>query len=324
MLIAAPDRWDEACFSVPAVRAIGNSGLDIGILCPARQEEFWKSIPGIHVIPHPQDSSAKTIARDLSSPWKASLAWEPGPPAEALARLKIPRRLGPKTKPLTKQLTHPILPNNPPGPLDHRVRHYLALAETLGIDCAKPEFFTPAPIGIPPEPNTVLICPDSDFGSNHEWPLDRWLELTHILKAHGQKITIAGLPEGRHLGQSLAQSLGPDHPYFNARPLAGALPIFAVHNVVIAADGSLPHLAAHAGSTCITLFGPNDPNWKRPLGRRHHIVRHHVECAPCFLAKCPLDLRCQNELTIHRVLSHLGLKNPLAPTPKIGETPAPA
>jgi ADP-heptose:LPS heptosyltransferase len=74
-----------------------------------------------------------------------------------------------------------------------------------------------------------------------------------------------------------------------------------VHGLVVAADGSLPHLAAHVGSTCVTLFGPNDPAWKRPLGKRHAVVRRHVECAPCLLAKCPMDLRCQKELEAERV-----------------------
>jgi heptosyltransferase-2 len=77
--------------------------------------------------------------------------------------------------------------------------------------------------------------------------------------------------------------------------------LLAAYGFVIAADGSLPHLAAHVGATCVVLFGPNDPAWKRPLGRRHAIVRRDVECAPCLLAKCPLDLRCQIELESERV-----------------------
>jgi hypothetical protein len=28
-----------------------------------------------------------------------------------------------------------------------------------------------------------------------------------------------------------------------------------------------------------------------------------VECAPCLLAKCPMDMRCQNELSVDRVWS---------------------
>jgi ADP-heptose:LPS heptosyltransferase len=87
----------------------------------------------------------------------------------------------------------------------------------------------------------------------------------------------------------------------DATILGSTLPALAAHRFVIATDASLPHLASHLGGTCVTLFGPNDPAWKRPLGRRHVIVRRHVECAPCLLAKCPMDLRCQLELLHDRV-----------------------
>jgi ADP-heptose:LPS heptosyltransferase len=103
------------------------------------------------------------------------------------------------------------------------------------------------------------------------------------------------------LGKILANRLGEGVEILQVSPLAGALPALAAYQTVIAADGSLPHLAAHVGATCITLFGPNDPAWKRPLGRRHAVVRRHVECAPCLLPKCPLDLRCQNQLDTDRV-----------------------
>ena len=303
LLIAAPSRWDEACFSVPAVRAVAASGLSVSVLCPGWQAAFWETLQGIGVISYPARAKAAVIAGQIGDGWQASLVWEPGAAADAFARLGIERRLGPQVKPLTRRLTHPICPLIAPGPLDHRVRYYLTLIGTLGIDVAKPEFFAPAMMGIVAEPGTVLICPDSDFGISHEWPLDRWLALAAELEGSGMKITTAGLPNGRRLGSKLADRLGVDAVFFSASPLAAALPIFAVHQAVIAADGSLPHLAAHAGSTCITLFGPNDPAWKRPLGRKHRVIRHHVECAPCLLPKCPLNRRCQMELALSEVLA---------------------
>ena len=147
----------------------------------------------------------------------------------------------------------------------------------------------------------MLLCPGSDFGPNHEWPVERWVEIATRLQAAGKRLTVAGVDGGRGLGKSLADKLGEGVEYFHAAPLAAALPVLAAHGLVVAADGSLPHLAAHAGATCVTLFGPNDPAWRRPLGRRHSAVRRHVECAPCLLPKCPLDLRCQLELDVDRV-----------------------
>ncbi len=44
MLLGMPERWDEACFAVPAVRALVKSGLAGGIVCPEQQADFWKTV----------------------------------------------------------------------------------------------------------------------------------------------------------------------------------------------------------------------------------------------------------------------------------------
>jgi ADP-heptose:LPS heptosyltransferase len=299
MLVAAPERWDEACFAVPAVRAMVASGLAVGVFCPDGQREFWESIAGLTVIPYPPKARPKAMAAEIRGAWHASLAWEAGFAAEVFKIAAIPRRLGQNEAKLKKLLTHPLAFSV--GPLEHRVRYYLSAIEELGIPTAKAEFFAPCATGIEPVAGAVLLCPGSDFGANHEWPIDRWMDIAGRLIEGGHRITVASIDGGRGLARTLSENLGERAESFHAAPLAGALPVLAVHGLVIAADGSLPHLAAHAGATCVVLFGPNDPAWKRPLGKRHAVVRRHVECAPCLLPKCPLDLRCQIELTTDRV-----------------------
>jgi ADP-heptose:LPS heptosyltransferase len=208
--------------------------------------------------------------------------------------------LGPQDRKLKKQLTHAL--GFAAGPLEHRVRFYLAAVEEMGIATGQAEFFAAADIGVEPVAGAVLLSPESDFGPSHEWLPERWLEMARRLIDGGYRVTVAGMDDRRRgLGETLASELGGGVEFFRAVPLAGTLPLLAVHRLVIAADGSLPHLAAHVGATCVTLFGPNDPAWKRPLGRRHAVARRHVECAPCLLARCPLDKRCQRELEIGRV-----------------------
>ena len=297
--MAAPERWDEACFAVPALRALVASGVGAGVLCAAAQRGFWETVEGLTVIDFPLRAKPRAVAAGISGNWEASLAWETGLAAEAFKIATIPRRLGADERKLTKLLTHPL--GFTTGPLEHRVRHYLAAVEEIGIETGRAEFFAPASLGIVPEPGAVLLCPDSDFGPSHEWPVERWVEIGRKLIESGKRVTVTSVDGGRGWGRILAQNLGESVEFFQTTPLAGGLPLLAVHGLVIAADGSLPHLAAHAGATCVTLFGPNDPAWKRPLGRRHAVVRRHVECAPCLLAKCPLDQRCQNELEADRV-----------------------
>ena len=295
MLVAAPERWDEACFAVPALRALVASGLETGILCPASQRDFWLTVSSVAVVDYPAKAKPKQVAQEISGNWQASLAWGTEFAADAFKIAAIPRRLGPGERKFNRQLTHPL--GFTVGPLEHRVRYYLAAVEELGIPTAQPEFFAPAALGIDPTPDTVLLCPSSDFGPNHEWPVERWVEIGKLLIANGRIITVASVDGDRGLGKILADALGIAAEFFPA----GTLLSLAGYGFVIAADGSLPHLASHAGATCAVLFGPNDPAWKRPLGRRHTIIRRHVECAPCLLPKCPLDLRCQTELTTERV-----------------------
>jgi ADP-heptose:LPS heptosyltransferase len=301
--VAAPERWDEACFAVPAMRAILASGLELGVICREDQHEFWKCVKGLEVLSFTPKAKPKAVAALIRDKWQAALLWEPGLAADAVKLAAVPRRLGPALGKLKRRLTHPFECSE--NRLEHRVRFYLSAVETMGIPTGNPEFFTPTRLGIEARAGTVLLCPDSDFGPSHEWLLDRWTDLAQRLIQNGCHLTVAGLTGGRSLGQTLAEALDTQPEFFEATRLAAALPMLAAHPRVIAADGSLPHLAALAGAACVTLFGPNDPVWKRPLGRHHTVVRRHVECAPCLLGKCPMDGRCQRELECERVWAAL-------------------
>jgi len=276
------------------------SGLVDGLVCREEQETFWETVCKLPRYPFSTKTSAGDLSKRIGDGWEAALSWEEGTAAKAFAKAKIERRLGPSDGKLAKLLTHPL--EVAEGPTEHRVRRYIKTSEQMGVPVDKPEFFVAAPLGIPAEPNTVLLCPGSDFGPSHEWPLDRWQELAEILMEKGKKITVAGVVGGRGLGKILAGRLGCEVEFFHASPLAASISLLAAYQLVISADGSLPHLAAHAGSTCVTLFGPNDAVWKRPLGKRHVVVKRHVECAPCLSAKCAMDSRCQKELEVAAVL----------------------
>ena len=287
---------------MPAVRALQATGWEMGVLCREEQRELWQIGGGLEVLAFPAKAKARSVAREIDD-WKAALVWEAGWAADAVKLAKVPRRVGPNRRQLSKLLTQPL--KLAESPLDHRVRFYLSAVEEMGIHTLDPEFFAPVDYGIERIEGTVLVCPDSDFGPSHEWLPDRWLEISRRLVDGGRRVTVAGLNGGRGLGQALANQLGESAQFQRIPTLAAVLPVLAAYPLVIAADGSLPHLAAHAGATCVTLFGPNDPLWKRPLGKRHTVIRQHVECAPCLLAKCPLDARCQRELDTEPVWSIL-------------------
>lgn len=290
LLMASPSTWDECCFAVPALRALASSGMGAGVLCRPDQRSFWQSVSGIEV-----------LSAGIEGDWKAALLWEDGPLAKAIIKARIERRIGPKIGKLAKCLTHPL--QQAPHPTEHRVQFYLSAVEEMGIATAKPEFFAPAMnAGIPGDPS-LLLAPDSDFGPSHEWLPDRWHDAAQEWLKDGRRLTIACPTTGRGLGRQLAARLGDQVRTLTIDLRNAPLDEVAPFSLLIAADGSLPHLAAHAGVRCLTLFGPNNPGWRRPIGKRHRVLHQHVECAPCRLAKCPLDLRCQNQLELQMLLN---------------------
>ncbi len=298
MLVVAPERWDEACFAVPAVRALAGAGVFAGVFCEAGRAEFWEAAGARKVLVH----RGGPKAADVAGEWDAALAWSFGAAAKAVGKAGVTRRIAPAGGGwrLRRWATHPVEPRV--HVLEHRVRHYLATVEELGVATRETAYFKSADFDIRKEDGTVLLCPDSDFGPSHEWPLERWTQLGEWLRNEcGVRPAVACGSGGRRLGRALAARLGVADAVVDAEDPGVALRSLAAYPLVVAADGSLPHVAGFAGATCVVLFGPNDAAWKRPLGKHHAVVSEHVECAPCLMAKCPMDMRCQDRLAVDRV-----------------------
>ena len=63
------------------------------------------------------------------------------------------------------------------------------------------------------------------------------------------------------------------------------------------------HLATLLGVPVVAVFGSTEPPLTGPLGRGHHVIRHQVECSPCFLRECPIDFRCMKAVTVEEVVT---------------------
>lgn len=302
LLVVAPCRWDEAAFSMPAVRALAAPGLQLCVLHRDSQSQLWQTLPNVSSCAYPDHAGAREISRIVlaQGSWQAAIAWEFEAAATAVKKAGVRDRIGPNHRSMKRWVTQAIALDE--DSRAHRVRFYLSTAEAMGVTSMRAEWFEPADLGVLVGPRSALLCPDSDFGANHEWPIDSWHELAKALIGEGWKLTIGATTSGRGLAADLANHLGEAVPSVSVERLSAVLPLLASFERVVAADGSLPHLAAYAGATCLTLFGPNDAEWKRPLGKQHRVARRAVECAPCLLASCPLDLRCQFELLPAHVL----------------------
>lgn len=302
LLVAAPQSWKDVCFSLPAVRAIAAAGNPISILCPEPQRKFWEAAGFEALTAYPSGASARAIASLINHAPRA-LLWEAGSAADACAKAGVNERIGLPAAKLAKRLTRTLEYKVKPGPTNHEVTRFLEVARQLDADPMKPEHFAPIPCEKVTAP--LLVVPESDYSSIYEWPADRWVELIQRLKEEGKELTIGSL-RNRGAAQKIA-----------AETECGTIAIdladpesFVSHTHVLAADGSLPHIAAAFGTSCAVLYGPADPELSRPLGKQHLIIRKKAECSPCFLSKCPIDLRCQNDLEVDRVIEKIATLSP--------------
>jgi heptosyltransferase-2 len=62
------------------------------------------------------------------------------------------------------------------------------------------------------------------------------------------------------------------------------------------------HVAAAFQIPQLALFGSTDPVATGPFSPRAVVVKKPVECSPCFLRECPLDLRCFKAITVDEVV----------------------
>lgn len=297
LVVAAPRDRRGMCFSLPATRALAGAIPGLAVLCPEDQRRFWELAGIAELLPYPAAAPARRIA-PLLAERPAALLWEAGPAADACARAGVDERIGLPAPGLAKRLTRTLERRIEPGPPEHAVRSFLEIAEILGVDPMQPEFFAPLETDTERRTDRVLLAPGSDFGAHFEWPIERWAEVVESLQAAGRVLEVGGPPEAAAALAGRSDLPRAEHDPDDPSPLAG-------YGLCIAADGSLPHLAAAVGTTCAVLFGPGDPERHRPLGKQHLWIRRKAECAPCLQPKCPLDLRCQNELETALVLEHL-------------------
>jgi ADP-heptose:LPS heptosyltransferase len=309
LAIASPASISETCFSIPAVRAIRNARSGSTIVVVANQETapLWRKVTEVnHVLEHHADDSVRKIVsllKDANLPFDSAIAWEDSPAAQAFAKFGIRQRVGYPSEKLAKFLTDPVKVIRKVGPIEHQVNHYLLFTEELGADPFQPSSFTNPPR--PPAAGNfcIAIAPGSDYGTAAEWPLERFVALAQNIS---QRCEVAIIPSPGRPGpaDSLAKALG--NPALNIN-LEGddLLEFLATCNGLVANDGTVAHMSSLVGTPSLVFFGPNEPRWKRPLGRIHRIVRRHVPCSGCLLNKCPLDHRCMIEITVEEALKEL-------------------
>jgi heptosyltransferase II len=303
ILIRSGNWLGDAVMSTEAVRRIkrGRPDAEVTILANRNLVEFWEKIPEVDaVIAIEAKEGVLAVAKKIRDRFDVAILFPNSPRSGIEVWLaKIPRRVGYRRAWRNFFLNQFIPELAPPQPVIHQSRIYLRIAERIGADISEP---LPPPAAWVPEPLTLGLCPGAEYGPAKRWP--HFGEAARILsEQHGIRWLIFGTARERELADQIASAIGA-----NAINLAGQTTLsqlireLARCRALLTNDTGTMHLSAHLGVPTIALFGSTEPALTGPIGAGHTVIRHHVECSPCFLRQCPIDFRCMNRITVAEVV----------------------
>jgi heptosyltransferase-2 len=310
ILIRASNWLGDSVISTPAVRAIKKGRPDAHITVAARSNiaPMWKLIPEVdEIIPLTRKSlfaSTRAIRRqprfDVAILFPNSLraaleAWLGG----------IPRRAGYRGHRRSWLLNQIVPESRRRGPPQHQANRYLHIAQEIG---ARADLNGVA--AIPPAHDSDLghgklaLCPGAEYGPAKRWLPERFAEAAAAITAqsHVQWI-LFGTKNDAVIGETIVAALGNNCVNrIGQTTLDQLIDELRRCRALLTNDTGTMHLAALLGVPVVAIFGSTEPRLTAPLGNGHVILRHQVECSPCFLRECPIDFRCMKAVTVQEVV----------------------
>ena len=193
----------------------------------------------------------------------------------------------------------------------HHIHQYLHLAQHLGASSKPlapqlertenaPTFSTVKK----PRPYIGLIA-GAEYGPAKRWPTEHFIETaSQLIDQRQAHIILLGGPQDQETAAEIANSLPAEHHTNLAgqTTLPELVSALAACDAVLANDTGPMHVAAAAGTPVIVPFGSTSPDLTGPglpnnSHSPHQLLRTTADCSPCFLRKCPIDLRCLKEIT---------------------------
>jgi lipopolysaccharide heptosyltransferase II len=310
ILIRSSNWLGDAVMSVPAVRAIkrGRPDAHVTILTPEKIAPMWKLISEVdEVLALPNKSlfsARRLIARQ--KPFDVAILF-PNSLRVALETWRVPRKVGYRGHNRSWLLNQIVREPRKPGPPEHHAIRFLRIADDCGadVDLTKKidNFSFPQTSNIKRQ-TSLGLCPGAEYGPAKRWLPERFGETAAAISEKTKaKWILLGTKNDQAIGETIAATLGENCANrIGQTTLDELIDQLRECRALLTNDTGTMHLAALLGVPVVAVFGSTEPALTGPLGNEHVIVRHHVECSPCFLRECPIDFRCMKEVTTQQVI----------------------
>jgi heptosyltransferase-2 len=150
----------------------------------------------------------------------------------------------------------------------------------------------------------VGINPGAFYGEAKRWMPDRYGGVGDALAGkYGARIVLFGSSTDLPVVDEVAAHMQHAPLILAGRTTLGQLMgLIRECHLLITNDSGPMHLAAALDVPQLALFGSTSEIATGPLSRSAVVLKHPVECNPCFLRKCPTDFRCMKGITLQEVI----------------------
>jgi lipopolysaccharide heptosyltransferase II len=308
ILIRSSNWLGDAVMSVPAVRAIkgGRPDVHVTIAAPDKIAAMWKLIPEVDaIIPLPEGSLLPVVrllkqqmSFDVAILFPNSLrvafeSWLSG----------IPRSVGYRGHWRSWLVNQIVRKPRKPRPPEHHSLRFFRIARECGAETSNIEFPKLDQTSNIEHQTLIGLCPGAEYGPAKRWLPERFAEAaTKISTQSSAQWILLGTKNDAAIGEQIAAAIG-DHCVnrIGQTTLDQLIDELRRCSLLLTNDTGTMHLAALLGVPVVAVFGSTEPRLTGPLGNGHIILRHHVECSPCFLRECPIDFRCMKAISADEV-----------------------
>jgi lipopolysaccharide heptosyltransferase II len=319
ILIRSNNWLGDAVMSVPAVRAIksGRPDVHVTIAAPDKIAPMWKLIAEVDAIISLPEGSLLPVVRLLRQQMPVDVAiLFPNSLRVALESWLsgIPRRVGYRGHWRSWLVNQIVREPRKPGPPEHHSLRFLRIARECGAETEKSSNVQCPTLKaqlsdsnelstINHDPPKIGLCPGAEYGPAKRWLSERFAEAAVKITAQSSAQWILfGTKNDAAAGEQIAAAIGDDCvSRIGQTTLDQLIAELQQCRLLLTNDTGTMHLAALLGVPVVAIFGSTEPRLTGPLGNGHIILRHHVECSPCFLRECPIDFRCMKAVSSDEV-----------------------
>jgi heptosyltransferase II len=146
----------------------------------------------------------------------------------------------------------------------------------------------------------LAIAAGAAYGTAKCWPAERYAALaSRFIDEFAADVILFGAPAEIGVAQRIAAAMRRGPLNLVGQTSMGELPaLLSACHLFIGNDSGAMHLAAAVGLPVVGIFGSSDPQGTAPVTPTFQLVRHAVECSPCFLRTCPIDHRCMTRIRV--------------------------